>query len=34
MITGHVGEGIDETGYGEPAGLFAEVCKLPHYDLG
>ncbi|HVV40380.1 MAG TPA: DUF6538 domain-containing protein [Nitrobacter sp.] len=31
MITGHAGKGIDERVYGDPAGLYAEVCKLPRY---
>lgn len=29
MITGHSGEGVDEQDYGEAAGLFEEICKLP-----
>lgn len=33
MITGHAGEGVDERVYGDPAGLYQEVCKLPHYVL-
>lgn len=33
MITGHAGEGVDERVYGDPAGLYAEVCKLPRYEL-
>lgn len=34
MITGHAGEGVDEEDYGEPEGLYREICKLPHYNLG
>jgi len=33
MITGHAGQGTDEAEYGNPAGLYQEVCKLPDYDL-
>jgi integrase len=33
MITGHAGEGTDEQVYGEPAGLFREICKLPRYEV-
>lgn len=33
MITGHAGESVDERVYGDPAGLYAEVCKLPRYEL-
>lgn len=33
MITGHSGEGVDERDYGEPAGLYREICKLPRIDL-
>jgi integrase len=33
MITGHVGQGTDETEYGDPAGLYEEICKLPDFDL-
>lgn len=33
MITGHSGEGVDETEYGEPAGLYEEIVKLPRYAL-
>jgi integrase len=33
MITGHAGEGVDETDYGEPEGLYREICKLPHYPI-
>lgn len=33
MITGHAGEGVDERVYGDPAGLYAELCKLPRYEL-
>jgi integrase len=31
MITGHKGEGVDEVVYGDPAGLYREICKLPRY---
>ncbi|HEX9463343.1 MAG TPA: tyrosine-type recombinase/integrase [Alphaproteobacteria bacterium] len=31
MITGHTGEGVDERDYGDPAGLYREICKLPKY---
>ena len=31
MITGHAGEGVDEEDYGEPEGLYREICKLPAY---
>lgn len=31
MITGHTGEGVDERDYGDPAGLYREICKLPRY---
>ena len=31
MITGHKGEGVDEESYGDPAGLYREICKLPRY---
>jgi integrase len=31
MITGHAGDSVDERVYGDPAGLYAEVCKLPPY---
>jgi integrase len=34
QITGHVGQGTDETEYGDPAGLYQEICKLPDFDLG
>jgi integrase len=34
MITGHKGEGVDEVVYGDPAGLYREVCKLPRYRIG
>lgn len=34
MITGHAGEGVDEEDYGEPEGLYREICKLPRYELG
>lgn len=33
MITGHKGEGVDEAVYGEPGGLYREVCKLPQYAI-
>jgi hypothetical protein len=33
MITGHAGEGADEQDYGDPEGLYREICKLPRYDL-
>lgn len=33
MITGHAGESVDERVYGDPAGLYVEVCKLPPYDV-
>lgn len=33
MITGHSGEGVDEQSYGEPAGLYREVKKLPTIKL-
>lgn len=33
MITGHAGQGVDEKIYGEPEGLYAEVCKLPRYTV-
>jgi integrase len=31
MITGHTGAGVDEQVYGDPAGLYREVCKLPKF---
>jgi integrase len=31
MITGHTGEGVDEKVYGEPAGLYREIAKLPRF---
>lgn len=31
MITGHAGEGVDERDYGDPAGLYREICKLPRF---
>jgi integrase len=34
MITGHKGEGVDEVSYGDPAGLYREICKLPRYRIG
>lgn len=33
MITGHAGEGVDEKVYGDPAGLYREICKLPRFGL-
>lgn len=33
MITGHAGQGVDEIVYGEPAGLYREICKLPRYEI-
>ena len=33
MITGHKGEGVDEVSYGDPAGLYREICKLPRYSV-
>lgn len=33
MITGHRGEGIDEQDYGDPEGLYREICKLPAYKV-
>lgn len=33
MITGHSGEGVDEKVYGNPAGLYPEICKLPRFDF-
>ena len=33
MITGHAGESVDERVYGDPAGLYQEVCKLPRYNV-
>jgi integrase len=33
QITGHAGHGTDETEYGDPAGLYQEICKLPAFDL-
>jgi len=33
MITGHVGKSVDETDYGDAAGLYEEICKLPKVDL-
>ncbi|HMJ43617.1 MAG TPA: tyrosine-type recombinase/integrase [Pseudolabrys sp.] len=32
MITGHAGEGVDEQDYGDAAGLYEEIIKLPRYD--
>ena len=34
MITGHKGDGVDESDYGDPAGLYREICKLPRYAMG
>jgi integrase len=31
MITGHAGEGVDEDTYGDPEGLYEEICKLPQF---
>lgn len=31
MITGHSGQGVDERNYGDPAGLYREICKLPKF---
>jgi integrase len=33
MITGHTGMGTDEREYGDPAGLYREICKFPHYKV-
>lgn len=33
MITGHSGEGVDEKVYGDPAGLYREICKLPRFGV-
>lgn len=33
MITGHSGEGTDELVYGDPAGLYREICKIPHIQV-
>lgn len=33
MITGHKGEGVDETDYGDSEGLYREICKLPKYEV-
>ncbi|HEV7277719.1 MAG TPA: tyrosine-type recombinase/integrase [Devosiaceae bacterium] len=33
MITGHSGEGVDESAYGDPAGLYREICKLPRFQV-
>lgn len=33
MILAQGGKGVDEEVYGEPAGLYREICKLPRYDL-
>ncbi|MEQ1768470.1 MAG: tyrosine-type recombinase/integrase, partial [Devosia sp.] len=32
MITGHTGSGVDERVYGDPAGLYREICKLPRFE--
>jgi integrase len=32
-ITGHAGEGVDEKTYGDRAGLYKEICKLPPYKV-
>jgi integrase len=31
MITGHSGKTVDEVHYGDPAGLYEHICKLPSY---
>lgn len=33
MITGHTGSGVDEQVYGDPAGLYREVCKLSRFEI-
>jgi len=33
MITGHSGQGVDEKVYGDPAGLYREICKLPRFQV-
>ncbi|WP_417811952.1 DUF6538 domain-containing protein [Thalassospira alkalitolerans] len=33
MITGHTGTGVDEREYGDPAGLYREICKFPTYKV-
>jgi integrase len=33
MITGHSGAGVDERVYGDPAGLYREICKLPRFPV-
>lgn len=33
MITGHTGAGVDEREYGDPAGLYREICKIPRYQV-
>ena len=33
MITGHSGAGVDERVYGDPAGLYREICKLPRFEV-
>jgi integrase len=33
MITGHSGEAVDERVYGDPAGLYREICKLPRFEV-
>jgi hypothetical protein len=32
-IAGHKRDGADEVAYGDPAGLYREVCKLPRYSM-
>ncbi|WP_257167543.1 site-specific integrase [Bradyrhizobium sp. SRS-191] len=34
MILAQGGKGVDEAVYGEPEGLYREICKLPRYDVG
>lgn len=34
MITGHSGDAVDERVYGDPAGLYREICKLPRFGVG
>ncbi|WP_019199325.1 DUF6538 domain-containing protein [Afipia birgiae] len=34
MILAQGGKGVDEEVYGEPEGLYREICKLPRYELG
>ncbi|MEY9525108.1 integrase [Bradyrhizobium japonicum] len=33
MILAQGGKGVDEEVYGEPAGLYREICKLPRYTI-